>query len=287
MLEQYFWTAFHPIGPESERPITGTNEVYLPGVFGDIFDVIFAYPDVNKWKTIDSYPVVVATGDIELSEAEGKRLADYVNRGGTLVIADAHLTGPGVASLAMPATSPEAQASGYKWLEDGAGHSSQAFRYREIPLDKSLGKDVLRPLAKTLDGKCFCAAIDRDAGRIIYLSVPRGLGIDKSVHPVVPRLLAHLSRGQMPLEVSGEVEWLVNRAPDKWLLTLMNPQGQDKPQHGITPTDYRKNKQVTIRCRVPVKEARDRLLPEDSWPVVDSVISLEVPAGGVRIVEIK
>ena len=47
MLEQYFWTAFHPIGRESEKPITGTNEVNVPGVFGDIFDVIYAYPDVN------------------------------------------------------------------------------------------------------------------------------------------------------------------------------------------------------------------------------------------------
>ena len=28
MLEQYFWTAYHPIGRESERPITGTNEVW-------------------------------------------------------------------------------------------------------------------------------------------------------------------------------------------------------------------------------------------------------------------
>jgi hypothetical protein len=287
MLEQYFWTAFHPIGPESERPITGTNEVYLPGVFGDIFDVIFAYPDANKWKTIDSYPVVIATGEIELTDAEGKRLAEYVNRGGTLVVADAHLTGPGVAALALPAVGGETQAVGYKWLEDAAEQPSQTFRYREIPLDKTLGKDAVRPLAKTLDGKCFCAAIDRNAGRIIYLSVPGGLGIDKNIHPVLPRLIAHLSRGQMPLEVSGEVEWLVNRAPDKWLITLMNPAGQDKPQQGITPTDYRKNKQVTIRCRVPAKEARDRLLPEDTWPVVDGMITLEVPAGGVRIVEIK
>lgn len=287
MLEQYFWTAFHPIGPESERPITGTNEVYVPGVFGDIFDVIFAYPDANKWKTIDSYPVVIATGDIEITEAEGKRLADYVNKGGTLVVADAHLTGPGVAALALPMTAGETQASGYKWLDDATEQYSQTFRFREIPLDKTLGKDAVRPLAKTLDGKCFCAAIDRNAGRIIYLSVPRGLGIDKNVHPILPRLIAHLSRGQMPLEVSGEVEWLVNRAPDKWLITLMNPAGQDKPQHGITPTDYRQNKQVTIRCRVPVKEARDRLLPEDTWPIVDNVITLEVPAGGVRIVEVK
>jgi len=287
MLEQYFWTAFHPIGPESERPITGTNEVYVPGVFGDIFDVIFAYPDANKWKTIDSYPVVIATGEIELTDAEGKRLAEYVNRGGTLVVADAHLTGPGVAALALPAVAGETQAVGYRWLDDAADQPSQTFRYREIPPDKSLGQDAVRPLAKTLDGKCFCAAINRKAGRVIYLSVPRGLGIDKNIHPVVPRLIAHLSRGQLPLEVSGEVEWLVNRAADKWLVTLMNPQGQDKPQHGITPTDYRKNKQVTIRCRVPVKEARDRLLPEDTWPVVDGVISLEVPAGGVRIVEVK
>ncbi|HTN76643.1 MAG TPA: hypothetical protein VL096_15395, partial [Pirellulaceae bacterium] len=44
MLEEYFFTAFHPIGRESERPITSTNEVYLPGVFGDVFDVIYAYP---------------------------------------------------------------------------------------------------------------------------------------------------------------------------------------------------------------------------------------------------
>ncbi len=282
MLEQYFWTAFHPIGPESERPITGTNEVFVPGVFGDIFDVIFAYPDANKWKTIDSYPVVIAAGEIELTDAEGKRLAEYVNRGGTLVVADAHLTGPGVAALTLPKVAAETPAMGYKWLEDATEQSSQTFRFREIPADKAN-----RPLARTLDGKCFCAAIDRGAGRIIYLSVPRGLGIDKNVHPVLPRLIAHLSRGQMPLEVSGEVEWLVNRAPDKWLVTLMNPQGQDKPQHGITPTDYRKNKQVTIRCRVPAKQARDRLLPEDIWPVVDGVISLEVPAGGVRIVEVK
>lgn len=75
MLHEYFNTAFYPIGPESTKPITGTNEVYVPGVFGDIFDVIFAYPDVKKWRTIDTYPVVVAAGDLELTQAEGERLA--------------------------------------------------------------------------------------------------------------------------------------------------------------------------------------------------------------------
>jgi hypothetical protein len=49
MLHEYFWTAYYPIGPETEKPITGTNEVNLPGVFGDVFDVIAAYPKVERW----------------------------------------------------------------------------------------------------------------------------------------------------------------------------------------------------------------------------------------------
>ena len=84
MLEEYFWTAYYPIGPESEKPMTGTNEVYVPGVFGDVFDVIYAYPDVTRWRTIDTYPVVIAAGEIELTDAEGQRLAKYVAGGGTL-----------------------------------------------------------------------------------------------------------------------------------------------------------------------------------------------------------
>ncbi len=67
MLQEYFWTAYYPIGPESEKPITATNEVYLPGVFGDVFDVIFAHGDVRRWRTIDTYPVVIVTGEIELT----------------------------------------------------------------------------------------------------------------------------------------------------------------------------------------------------------------------------
>src|SRR6185436_16795868 len=107
------WTAYHPIGRESERPITGTNEVNVAGVFGDIFDVIFAYPDVNKWKTIDTYPVVIATGEIEMTDAEAKRLADYVKKGGTLMVADAQLPASAAKVLQLPDDEPYAEAEGY------------------------------------------------------------------------------------------------------------------------------------------------------------------------------
>ena len=125
------------------------------------------------------------------------------------------------------------------------------------------------------------------AGRLIYLSVPRGLGVDKAVHPAVPSLIAHLSRGLMPVEVSGQVEWLVNRTKTGWAVTLLNPAGQDKPQQGITPTDYRQNKPATITLHIPTTAARDRLNPDEVLKVEGGQVKVEVPAGGVRIVELR
>jgi hypothetical protein len=91
----------------------------------------------------------------------------------------------------------------------------------------------------------------------------------------------------MPIEVQGDVEWMLSRSQTGWLVTLLNPAGQDKPQQGITPTDYRQNRPITIISHVPITTARDRLLPDDPLKVESGSVKLEVPAGGVRIVELK
>jgi hypothetical protein len=283
MLREYFWTAYHPIGPRSEEPITATNETYVAGTFGDIFDVIYAYPDVGRWTTIQSYPVVIAAGDLELSVDEGKRLARYVDEGGTLLVADAQLSGPGVAELGLPDLGPSTEASEYVWTPSGTRHPSQRFRLKPIPGG--------RPLATDPAGKSFCSVFDRGKGRLIVLSVPRGLGIDRSAVPVVARLFAHLSRGLMPVEVDGDVEWMVNRSDSGWIVTLLNPAGQAKPQQGITPTDFRENRAIVIRSRTAVASASDWLFPEEELTVessgAGSRLGLTVPAGGVRIVDLK
>jgi hypothetical protein len=295
MLEEYFSTAYFPIAAESEKPITGTNETYLAGPFGDIFDVISAYPDVKRWTTIDTYPVVVAAGEIELTAAEGQRLAQYMANGGTLLVADAHLSGPGVAALGLPATGAVEEAGAYRWLGEADIHGSQRFRLKPIQgIGSPAGKlpagaqaPAARALATTPDGKCFCAAFERGRGRLVYLAVPHAMGLDRRAIPVLPRLMAHLTRGLMPVEVSGEVEWLVNRTSGGWAVTLLNPAGQKKPQQGITPTDFRENRRVTIRARVPIQSARDRLLPADVLPVRQNTVECEVPAGALRIVELR
>ncbi len=112
---------------------------------------------------------------------------------------------------------------------------------------------------------------------MVYLSVPHGLGIDRSAVPVVARLVAHLTRGLMPVEVDGDVEWMVNRTTRGWAITLINPAGQDKPQQGMTPTDYRQNRPVTIQSHVPIKAARDLLLADEPLAVENNRVRLPGP----------
>lgn len=280
MLEEYFWTAFHPIGPETERPMTATNEVYVPGVFGDLFDVVCSYPEAKHAATLSTYPVTIVAGEIDLTAAEGRRLAEYVERGGTLLIADAHLTGPGLAALNLPATEPSRVADGYRWLNDAAVQPSPRFRYRPIPPGG-------RVLATTTNGDTCCAAWDRGQGRLIWLSIPHGLSITKQAVPLVPRLIAHLTRGLMPVTVTGDVEWLVNRTERGWAVTLLNPAGDLKPQQGLFPTDFREARRITIRSRTPIRAARDILLPDDVLTVRDGAVECEVQAGGARIIELE
>jgi hypothetical protein len=281
MLHEYFWTAYHPIGPKSMEPITGTNEVYVPGIFGDIFDVIYAYPDVERWTTIDSYPVVIVAGDIDLSAAEGRRLTQYMEAGGTLLIADGQLTGPGAAALAVPLGAVQ-EATDYTWAPTGSRHASQRFRFR--PLTGG------RPLARTASDQVFCTAFERGRGRLILLSVPRGLGIDRAAVPALAQLFAHLTRGLMPVEVTGDVEWSINRTDSGWIVALLNPAGQAKPQQGITPTDFRENRSVVIKSATSVQAATDWLFPEENLTPrpagTGSTLALVVPAGGVRIVQL-
>ncbi len=296
MLQQWLWAAYFPIGPESEKPITAVNEVYVPGIFGDIFDCVFAYPEIERWRTIDTYPAVVVLGDIELTEAEGQRLNKYVEQGGTLLVSADQLTGPGAAQLHLPLSGERRQSDNYCWQWD-AGNAEQkncpVFEYQPMQLGTGTDSEsaaTWQSLATTESGDAFCAMSNRGAGRIVVLAVPRGLTISRLLHPVSALLLAHLSRGQMPIDVDGDVEWLINRGKDAWFITLLNPAGQAKPQQGITPTDYRQNKTVTIRASFTIHSAADWLAPDDVFsvnPTSDQQLTLSVPAGSVRIIELR
>jgi len=275
MLKEWFGVAYHPYGPKEAEPNTALNQNYLPGVFGNVFDVLVTSP--TRRDAVDQYPVVVLAGEVTLSAEWGKKLAAYVDAGGTLVVTDGQLTGPGVAELKLPELGAVAEDAALKWLPTGAAVPTQRYRFRPIPGGKTL--------ATAANGVAVASAFDRGKGRLVVLSVPLGLGIDGAASPLVALVLAHARQGLLPVEVEGEVEWLLNRTEKGWLVTLLNPAGPTRLQHGVGPTDYRQARPVTIRTARPVTAAGEWFTDAALVPAAGAV-RLTVPAGGVRVVEL-
>src|SRR5581483_6358454 len=129
---------------------------------------------------------------------------------------------------------------------------------------------------------------------------PRGLGIDGAATPLVALVLGNVRKGVLPVEVTGNVEWLLNRTANGWLVTLLNPAGNHRLQHGVGPTDYAKQRTVVVSTEpgITLWTARewftDQKLSISQWGSYTPVwvphassVRLVVPAGAVRIVEIR
>ncbi len=278
MLNEVFWTAFYPIGPNSEKPMTALSESFVAGTFGDIFDVIFAYPDTKRWTTIDKYPLVVAAGQTAITDAEGKRLKDYVENGGTLVMFEDQFNGPGASQIGLPKTGETITTTSYK-NADGKVTTTQTIAFKPITGGK--------PIATDEKGNAMISSFDQGKGRLVYVSIPLGLSMDKHLAPPVTDLFIQAFRGLTPVSVQGDVQWMLNKNATGWMVTIINPYGQEKPQQGITPTDYRQNRTVTVRSKKPIKSAVDRLLPTEPLTPQGDTLTVTIPAGGVRIIEIK
>lgn len=274
MLKEWFKVAYHPYGPMESRVNTGVNQAFLPGVFGNVFDVLVTAP--TRRDIVSAYPVLVISGEVTVSAEWSATLNDYMNRGGTVVVCDGQLSGPGATTLGLPKTGVEAESTRIDWGTRKV--KSQRFRYRPIVGGESL--------ARSENGDAIAARFARGKGQLLFFSVPMGLGLDESATPIVPLILEHVRRGLMPVEVHGNVEWMLNATANGWIITLLNPDGSNKPQHGVVPTDYSREQAVTIRLDQPAKSAMEWFTKE-SLTVSEKVVRITVPAGGARIVEVR
>jgi hypothetical protein len=279
MLKEWFTVAYHPYGPKESEPTTAVNQNFLPGKFGNVFDVIVTSP--TRLDVVENYPVVVLNGEVKLTAAWGKRLAEYVNQGGTLIVSDDQLSGPGVAALELPKLGAVAEDNRIQWQPWKKEVESQRYRYRPIQGGQAL--------AKAGNGDVIAAVFKRGKGRLRFLAVPRGLGIDGAVTPLVALVLANAREGLLPVEVDGDVEWLLNRTEKGWLVTLLNPAGNHRLQHGVGPTDYARKREVGILLPQGATAAREWFTDAALGVVGGGRVrfTLVVPAGAVRIVEIR
>lgn len=280
MLKEWFRVAYHPFGPREAAVNTGVTPTYLPGVFGNVFDVLVTAP--HKLGALGEYPVVVLSGEVDVSAEVGQRLAAYIEAGGTLIASDDQLTGAGLPALKLPELGTAAEDDQVVWRPLRKSVSSQRYRYRAIR-----GGEVL---ATTSTGDAIVASFARGQGRLVFLSIPRGLGIDMSSTPLVVFVMAHARQGLLPIEVEGEVEWLLNRTDAGWLVALMNPAGNNRMQHGVGVSDYSQQRAITIRVPQGASRASEWFTEnalEISGDGNERQAKIVVPAGGLRIVEIQ
>jgi hypothetical protein len=128
-------------------------------------------------------------------------------------------------------------------------------------------------------------------GRVVFVAVPDLLGEDERLVPFAAHLLAHLAGDATPVHVDGDVEYLVNRTPRGWVVTVFNDNGVFKPQQGLAEVDRGASVNVTVSLRgATISNATewtsDRTLVIQKQAGRSDGVSVNIAAGGIAVVEL-
>jgi hypothetical protein len=288
-LRELFGAAYYPGTVREGEPASGERQAFVPGVFGNIFDVLVT-SETHK-EAIDSYRAVIVSGEINWTPAWVKKLEDYVRGGGVLVLNSAQTKGLPMSLLGIRATGQTGEAHNAKCLlpnDPVSDLHGGIFHYDRV--DLTAAQPIMMTTADQPEPLVTVNKIGR--GKLIFVAVPDLLGEDERMPAFVAHLLAHLASEATPVKVEGDVEYLVNRNSRGWVVTLFNDNGVFKPQQGLAQVD-----------RTAVVSAKGSLrggsiTSAAAWisdqPVTvnrregapDSV-SVSIPAGGIAIVELQ
>jgi hypothetical protein len=286
-LRELFGAAYFPLPVVEGEPATGDRQAFVNAIFGDIFDVLVASD--KRMEAIDSYRAVVVGGHVEWSRAWAEKLADYVRRGGVVLLNAAQVKGlpADLTGVRLRDETNEADdASCLIGVEEKANLRGQMFRYARI--EKAGNTKVLM---ETSTGDPLVTVNQVGRGRVIFCAVPDMLGLDERMTPFAAHLLSHLFTDATPVRVLGDVEYLINRTGRGWVVTLINNQGVFKPQQGMAQVDRRAVVEVNISLRGGRGIAGAEEWTEDKKLKVaveggQESVRFSIAPGGVQIVEL-
>jgi hypothetical protein len=120
--------------------------------------------------------------------------------------------------------------------------------------------------------------------------LPDLLGEDERVTPFAAHMLAHLLADITPLLVSGDVEYLINRAARGWVVTLINNNGVFKPQQGMAQVDRSATVTATISARGQGILSAQEWISDNSLDIEKQngrdTVTVRIAPGGVAVVEL-
>jgi hypothetical protein len=306
-LRELFTNAYYPGGVVEGEPATGDRQAFVPGIFGDIFDVLVttnatsANADgvqtnnagapgrgraVTPPDAINSYRALIAGGSIEWTSGWAERLTNYVRNGGVVLLNAAQTKGLPADLLGVRLLGATAEADNANCLAAGEAPQDlhgQVFRYARV---ERKGSEVLMEMP---GGDPLVTVNKFGRGKVIFCAVPDLLGEDERLVPLAAHLLAHLTADATPIRVSGDVEFLINRTDNSWVITLFNNNGVYKPQQGLAQVDRHAAITATVSIAGPTSDNAREWLTEASLPVEKrderSHVKVTIPPGGIAIVE--
>lgn len=271
-MTRHIFNAISPLNPKAryttpEHCINITNSP-----IGDVFDAYFANPPSGEVavEELGKFPVTVLAGAIRFSPRLLANLKEYVQRGGTLVVNSGHL----------PAFEGENTFLGLK----SANAFSQTDGMKVLEIQPLSAKVVL----KAENGKPLVAVNRFGKGNVIFTTPYFMLMKNKTKRsPLIGRLLEKIQAEVLPVQVSGDVQFLLNKMDSgSWKLILMNNRGVTKEPLGSVETIYpRYDSKVTVS--LPEGASAKELYASAPLERQGRAITLSVPAGGLRVLEIQ
>jgi hypothetical protein len=284
-LRELFLAAYYPSASDEGEPATADRQAFTNAAFGDIFDVLVA--SEQNTEAIDAYRALVVGGRVEWTPAWAARLKAYAERGGTVVLNAAQVKGLPPELLGVRATGATAEADDASCVAPGEAKTElagQVYAYQRV---ETRGAEVLM---KTPSGDPVVTINRVGRGRVVFCAVPDLLGLDERLVPAAAHMLAHLFADATPVRVRGEVEYLVNRNGRGWVVTLINNRGVYKPQQGLAQVNRGESAEVTLETGALGVKRASEWTSDTELKVVrgerGDTVSLSVPTGGVRIVEL-
>ena len=203
--------------------------IYNP--YGDSYDILLQNA---KSEVLQSYPILIPTGDLNFNDTEIARLINYVKKGGVLVLNTAYLN---------------------QFPSDFIGIRN----IFELITIKEIG----------------------DGNLIIY-------GPDFWLDWVFIDILNKLSEIFLPFKIEGgKVEFLINRTPNSWIITIINNEGVLKTPYNPPKIDKSKEKTISITFTGDGKITEIKDLLDDSYITKESKkeINIDIEAGDIEIIE--
>jgi hypothetical protein len=299
-LRELLGAAYYPGLVREGEPASGERQAFVPGVFGNIFDVLVAASGtvvspvrhtsdapLTPIDAIDHYRAIITGGEINWTNAWARKLEEYVRGGGTVLLNAAQAKELSASLLGVRLTGETGEADNAHCL--GANEPREDLRGGVFRFDR-LELRGAQPLIMTPANEPLVTINQLGRGKVILVAVRDLLGEDERLPAFVAHLLVHLAAGATPIQVAGDVEYMVNRNSTGWVVTLFNDNGVFKPQQGLAQVDRSASVEVTLSLRdSPIISASewtaDQPLSVRKQSTGD-VVNLKISPGSIAVVQL-